>query len=210
MKFFSSPSAFSILATGGRNILKDIAIFVLLVGSYFITSKIGLSLAFGVEQVTAVWPPTGIALAAILLLGYRVWPAIAVGAFLANITANEPFGTALGITVGNTLEALTGAWLLRRFIFDSSLSRLKDVLLLVFFAAFASTAISATLGVFSLCLGNLQPWENFLQLWLLWWVGDAAGALIVAPLILIWVKHFPKAISARRASEAFLLTFLRL
>src|SRR3989441_13041427 len=81
---------------------------------YLGAAKLGLSLAFVAEQVTIVWPPTGIALAAVLLFGYRVWPGIALGAFLANATAHEPPAVAAGIALGNTLEALAGAWLLHR------------------------------------------------------------------------------------------------
>src|ERR1700731_2790877 len=92
-------------------------------------AKLGLTLAFVAEQVTLVWPPTGIALAALLLFGYRLWPGIALGAFLANATANEPLPVACGIAVGNTLEAVVGAWLLQRLIgFRNPLERLRDVL----------------------------------------------------------------------------------
>src|SRR5262245_28676467 len=113
---------------------------------YFGAAKLGLTMAFVTEQVTAVWPPTGIALAALFLFGYRLWPAIAIGAFLANVTANEPPGTAAGIAVGNTLEALLGAWLLRLFQFDPALGRAQDVLGLVLLAAGTSTMVSATIG----------------------------------------------------------------
>src|SRR5947209_7558709 len=103
-----------------------------LAGVYFGAAKLGLSLAAVAPQVTVVWPPTGIALAAVLLFGVRTWPGIALGAFLANATALEPPLVACGIAVGNTLEALAGAWLLRRLIgFETSLGRLKDVLGLV-------------------------------------------------------------------------------
>src|SRR5262245_37056900 len=78
---------------------------------YFGAAKLGLTMAFVAEQVTAVWPPTGIALAALLLFGYRLWPGIALGAFLVNAAADEPLATAAGIAIGNTLEALVGAWL---------------------------------------------------------------------------------------------------
>src|SRR5262249_9759897 len=108
----------------------------LLAAVYFGAAKLGLTMAFVAEQVTAVWPPTGIALAALLLFGYRLWPGIALGAFLANATAHEPLATAAGIALGNTLEALVGAWLLRRLVkFDPALRRVKDVLSLVVLAA---------------------------------------------------------------------------
>src|SRR6516164_9524232 len=86
----------------------------LLAAVYFGAAKLGLTMAFVAEQVTAVWPPTGISLAALLFFGYRLWPGIALGAFLVNATANEPVGVAAGIAVGNTLEALVGVWMLRR------------------------------------------------------------------------------------------------
>ena len=137
------------------------------------------------EQVSAVWPPTGVALAAILLFGYRVWPGIWLGAFVANATANEPIATAFGIAVGNTLEAISGAWLLRRITgFDNSLERLKDVLGLILLAAGISTTIAATIGVTSLCLGGVHPWSSFGALWSTWWLGDAMGNLVVAPVLL--------------------------
>src|SRR6266481_9862816 len=82
---------------------------------YFIAGKLGLSLAFLHASASPVWPPTGIALAALLLLGYRVWPAIFVGAFLVNATTVGSIATSLGIATGNTVEALCGAWLVNHF-----------------------------------------------------------------------------------------------
>jgi integral membrane sensor domain MASE1 len=167
--------------------LPYLAKILALAAVYFGAAKLGLSMAFVAEQVTPVWPPTGIALAAIVLLGSRVWPGIALGAFLANVTANEPIGTACGTAAGNTLEALVGAWLLNHLVgFDPSLERLIDVLGLAVLATSASTAVSATIGVFSLCLGGVQPWTEVGSLWSVWWLGDAAGALVVTPAILVW------------------------
>ncbi len=162
---------------------------------YFGAAKLGLSLAFVAEQVSAVWPPTGIALAAVLLWGYRVWPGIALGAFLANATANEPIATACGIALGNTLEALVGTWLLRWLVdFDNALERLRDALGLMLLAAGLATMVSATIGVTSLCLGGVNlpalqrtiEWSDFVSLWWVWWLGDAMGALVVAPVLLTW------------------------
>ncbi|HEV8306648.1 MAG TPA: MASE1 domain-containing protein, partial [Methylomirabilota bacterium] len=154
---------------------------------YFGAAKLGLTMAFVAEQVTAVWPPTGIALVAILLFGYRVWPGIWLGAFLANATAHEPLLTAVGIAIGNTLEAVTGAWLLHRVAgFGKSLDRLQDALGLVVLAALGSTTVSATLGSAALVLGGLQPWTAFGRLWWVWWLGDAMGDLVMAPVLLTW------------------------
>jgi two-component system CheB/CheR fusion protein len=155
---------------------------------YFGAAKLGLSMAFLARQVSPVWPPTGIALVAVLLLGPRVWPGIFVGALLINATVDEPLGTATGIAVGNTLEALLGAWLLQRGRpFRSSLEGMRDVLGLVGLAAGLSTTVSATVGVTSLCLGGVEPWSHFGTLWGVWWLGDAMGALVTAPLLLTWL-----------------------
>jgi signal transduction histidine kinase/integral membrane sensor domain MASE1/ActR/RegA family two-component response regulator len=164
---------------------------------YFASAKLGLSMAFVAEQVSPVWPPTGIALAAVLLFGYRVWPAIAIAAFLANWTAHEPIPTAFGIALGNTLEALLAAWLLRRARFDNSLERVRDVIALILLAAALSTMAAATIGVTSLCLGGVElpalrrpiEWSDFTSLWSVWWLGDAMGALVVAPAILTWTTR---------------------
>jgi PAS domain S-box-containing protein len=183
-----------------RYSLSFVAGLLALGGAYFAAAKLGLALAFQAEQVTAVWPPTGIALAAVLLFGYRMWPGIMVGALLANLTANESVLTACGISAGNTLEALAGAWLLRKFIGFRSLDRLKDVLGFVILAGGVSTMLSASIGVTSLCLGGIQPWAAYGSLWWLWWLGDAAGAVLVAPLILSWANQ--ALLRPRRVSEA--------
>jgi PAS domain S-box-containing protein len=163
----------------------------LIAAVYFGAAKLGLTMAFVAEQVTAVWPPTGIALAALLLFGYRLWPGIALGAFLANATANAPLATAMGIALGNTLGALAGAWMLRRPVhFDPALGRVKDVLGLVVLAAGLSTMVSATIGVTSLCLGGVKPWAAYPALWSVWWLGDAMGDLVVAPLLLTWAGWY--------------------
>jgi PAS domain S-box-containing protein len=160
---------------------------LLTAAAYFGAAKLGLSVASLAEQVTLVWPPTGLALAAVVILGPRIWPGIALGAFLANATANEPVLTAAGIAAGNTLEAIAGAWILRRVGFRPTLDRLRDVLVL-FGVALGSTIVSATVGVISLGLGAVQPWTHFRALWFAWWIGDAMGDLVVAPLLLVWTS----------------------
>ncbi len=167
---------------------------------YYAAAKLGLSMAFIADQVTAVWPPTGIALAAVLVLGPRVWPGILLGAFLANATAAEPLATAAGIAIGNTLEALVGAALLRQVGFRRSLERPRDVVALALLSATLSTAVSATIGTVSLCVGRVQPWSAWGALWWVWWVGDALGALVMAPLLLVWSA--PPVIVGRRRRTA--------
>ena len=153
--------------------------------AYFLAARLGLSLAFTADQVSAVWPPTGIALAALLLLGRQYWPAVTVGAFAANVSTGAPLLAAGFIAAGNTLEAWVGAMLLHRI--DPTLRRTKDVLALVAFSAVLSTTLSATIGVVSLCLTGVESWDEFVTLWRIWWVGDATGSLLVAPLVLTWV-----------------------
>src|SRR5215210_586852 len=112
--------------------LKYLAQLAIVCAAYFGSAKAGLEFAFANESVTSVWPPTGLALAAILIWGYRMWPAVMVGAFLANITTAGPVLADLGIATGNTLEAVIGALLLRRVAdFDDSLQRVTDVFALV-------------------------------------------------------------------------------
>src|SRR5205823_5121553 len=120
-----------------------------------------------------------------LLLGWRIWPGIFVGAFLANITTQEPVGVAWAIATGNTLEALAGAALLRRAGCHPSLDRVRDVLWLLAAAA-VCTPVSATIGVCALCLGRVHPWSSYGSLWSIWWLGDAMGALVMAPVPLTW------------------------
>ena len=159
---------------------------------YYAAAKFGLALAYENSSVTAVWPPTGIALAALLLGGYRLWPGVALGAFLANAWTDVPLLTALGITVGNTLEAVVGAYLLRRMAdFRPALERVRDVVALAALAAIASTLISATIGVASLWLGANLPGGEVASAWRTWWLGDLGGDLIVAPVILVAATHFP-------------------
>ena len=153
---------------------------------YFIAGKLSLHLAFLHKSASPVWPPAGIALAALLVLGFRVWPAIFVGAFLVNLTTVGNVLTSLGIASGNTLEAICGAWLVNRFaggtrVFDRPQDVFKFAL-----AAIVSTPLAPTFGVSSLALGGFAQWSNYWPIWLTWWLGDAAGALVIAPLLLLW------------------------
>jgi integral membrane sensor domain MASE1 len=167
--------------------MRHLSVIVAIAAIYFLAAKFGLSLAFGPKAISVVWPPTGIALAALLLCGNRVWPAITLGAFLVNLlTPDESIATAVTIAAGNTLEACLGAFLLRRVDFRSSLTRLRDVFALIGLAAVLSTAVSATVGAMALSglLPDLHPWSQLPRNWFLWWVGDAMGNLLVAPVLL--------------------------
>jgi signal transduction histidine kinase len=176
------------LGSSFRSSARYASLLLGLASVYFGAAKLGFTMAFVAEQVTIVWPPTGIALAAVLQLGYRVWPAIWLGAFLANVTANEPVVAAGGVAIGNTLEALAGVWLLRRVVGPTwDPERLKHVVGLIVLAALGSTTVSATIGTTSLVLGAVQPWRAFRDIWWVWWAGDAISNIIIAPLLLAWV-----------------------
>ena len=160
-------------------------------GAYVLCAKLGFSLAFGVKQVTAVWPPTGIAVAALVLGGYRLWPGVFAGAFIANVfvanaSQQEPLYTAALIAAGNTLGPLAAAYFLRLCQFDRAFSRVRDVVVFVAFASIVAMAITATNGTAQLALAHIIPWRAYTPTWALWWAGDAMGVLLVAPLILTW------------------------
>lgn len=165
----------------------NLAVMLLLAAVYFAAGKLGLMLAFVHPSSTPVWAPAGIALAAFLLFGYRVWPAIAVAAFFVNLTTAGSVLTSLAIAAGNTLEGLAGAWLVRRFARGArAFERAQDIFKFAVLAGMLSTTISATLGVTSLCLGGYASWLNFDRIWITWWMGDAVGDLVVAPLVVLF------------------------
>jgi PAS domain S-box-containing protein len=162
-----------------------LAIGVCVVATYVAAAEIGFRAAFIAEQVTTVWAPTGIAVASLLIWGPRLWPAIWLGAFAVNATTSAPLWTALIVASGNTLEAVAATWALRRIpLFDFSFRRVADVLTFIGVAAIACTTVSATVGTVTLCAAGVQSWQRFGAVWFEWWLGDALGALVVAPAIL--------------------------
>ena len=170
---------------------------------YFVAAKLGLSLAFVNPSATAVWPPTGIALAAFLILGARVWPAIFLSAFAANVTTAGSIVTSLGIAAGNTVEGLLGAFLVERFAAGrQAFARPRNTFRFALLAAGLSTVVSATIGVASLALGGFARWGEFWHIWLTWWLGDGAGSLVVAPAVLLWAESPRIEWTRRQAVEA--------
>jgi diguanylate cyclase (GGDEF)-like protein/PAS domain S-box-containing protein len=163
-----------------RDDLVRIAVLVLL---YWATAKIGLYFS-SIATISLIWPPAGISLAALLIFGYRLWPAVAIGACLAEMGSGVSLNVALGMTAGNTLEALLGAWLLNRAGFSLALEDPKDVLRLVMLGAGVSPLISALFGVSSLVIGGVTPLGVSPQALLSWWGGDALSILVVTPLLL--------------------------
>ena len=158
---------------------------------YFLAGKLGLSLAFVHPCSTAVWPPSGIALAAFLILGYRVWPGVALGAFLVNVTTAGSIWTSIAIAVGNTLEGVAGAYLVSRFANGARcFERVQDTLKFAFLGGLACTTISSTIGVSALALGGFARWVDYKPIWFTWWLGDAAGILVLGSLLLLWSSDY--------------------
>jgi diguanylate cyclase (GGDEF)-like protein len=169
------------------DVLKNVATVAGLAVVYFVAGKLGLQLAYVHASATAVWPCTGIAVAALLVFGYRVWPGILLGAFLVNLTTAGSVETSIGIAIGNTLEGLAGCYLVSRFASGkAAFARAQDIFKFALLAGMAATTVSATIGVTSLVIGGFADWAVFGSIWCTWWLGDAVGAVIVAPLLLLW------------------------
>ena len=169
---------------------RDLPLLGALAGVYFVAGKLGLKLALVNASASAVWPCTGITLAAFLILGYRVWPFILTGAFLVNLTTAGSVATSVGIAVGNTLEGVVGCYLVTRFAGGQhAFERAHDVFKFGFLAGMVSTTVSATIGVTSLALGGFAEWAMYGPIWCTWWLGDAVGAVVVTPLALLWREN---------------------
>jgi len=170
-----------------RNQLPPLGLSLLVAIVYFAGAELGLSLATLHQNVTPVWPPTGIAIAALLIFGPRVWPGVFAGALAANLALNLPVASDIGIATGNTLEAILAWYLLQRSKrWDRSFESVRDVMTFIVYAAVLAPLVSATIGSLSVCFGDARQWSNFAWLWLTWWMGDGFGALIVSPLLLSW------------------------
>jgi PAS domain S-box-containing protein len=175
---------------------------------YYGAAKVGLQLAYLNGAVTALWPPVGVGIAALVLYGLRLWPGIVIGDLLAG-DYSTPLGTVIGQTVGNTLEVLVAALLLRRLVGDRpSLERVREVFALVGCVVVA-TPISAIFGTTSLRLGDVISSDEFGEVWRTWWLSDLSGALVVAPFILAWASRGLSRLARRDLLEgAALLTVL--
>lgn len=183
-----------------------IAALVAIAALYFLAARYGLRLAFAQPNTTVIWPPAGLALVGFLVFGRQIWPAILVGAFFANLTVAGHLITALAIALGNTLEGLTGAYLVNRFANGlRAMNRAQDVFRLAVFAALLSTTVSATIGVTSLTLDGFARWQDYGQIWFTWWLGDASNDLLVVPALLAWMSSSHVRWKRGQAAEAVIL-----
>ena len=183
--------------------VRGLALLASLAGIYFLAGKLGLSLAFVNVSATSVWPPSGIALAALLAFGYGVWPGVLIGAFLVNLATAGTVATSLAIAVGNTLEGVLGAYLVNRCAGGhNAFHRSENVFRFAILAGALATMVSATVGVTTLQLGGLARWSNYGAIWLTWWLGDAGGVIVLAPVLLLWSRRQLLRWTPVRLSEA--------
>jgi signal transduction histidine kinase len=175
---------------------------------YVAAARLGLAFDAVSGFATLVWPASGISLAVLMLLGLRFWPGIFIGAVVANLLVHAPIAVALGIGVGNTIEAIAGTFLLRRSPrFSRTLETVNTAVALIVLAAVVSTLISATVGVASLYLGHVIPGAKVQPTWRAWWIGDMVGVLLVGPVILVWTgnrrvrfrRHWPEVVALSAA-----------
>jgi signal transduction histidine kinase len=175
---------------------------VVLMAAYFVAGKLGLSLAVVNDSASAVWPPAGLAIGAFILLGPRVWPAVAIGAFLVNYTTSQLVAPSLLIALGNTLEALAGWWLVNRFAHgDEAFERPYRTLRFALFGGALAPVIAATLGTVALWFSDQAAAADTTAVWVTWWLGDAVGILLVTPVLVIWARPPKKRWSLSRVTE---------
>lgn len=182
-----------------------------LAGAYVATGALGLTLALPPGYVTAVWPPSGIALAALLLWGPRMWPGIWLGSFLVNVVVSvasegpgiNPTGLAVAFSIatGSTLQALVGAFLQRRFLGVDRIFESGETILSFGLIATTSCLLAPTWGVTTLSLAGLVNDASNVYVWRTWWLGDAAGVLVIAPVLLKWRKLLNDRLSPWRRVE---------
>ena len=192
-----------------RAAIRYIVALPLVAGAYFVFAKLGLMFALVNPSASPIWPPTGIALAAVMLGGVRMWPAILAGAFAANATTAGTYETSAVIALGNTLEALVGGYLIGRWSGGANtFTTPAQVAKFALVTAGPATIISASIGVSTLCLAGLAKWAAFSPIWITWWLGDAAGALVVTPVIVLWAQSQRK--SFTRAELVSIIAVLAL
>ena len=164
---------------------------VMLTAVYFMGGLLGKQASFLSGSIALVWPPSGIALAAILLFGYRFWPGVALGAVLFSLIDGVPFGFfTLGTAIGNTIGSVVCAFLLNRFVqFDPAMERTRDVTGYIGLACFLGTTVNATFNVVSLVYAGQETWDSLFPTVLEWWVPNALAGLVVAPFLVAWASR---------------------
>ncbi len=193
-----------------KKVLTYIVGVIVLAFVYHFAAELGLLMAHVQPNTSPVWPPTGIAIAALLLFGRKYWPGIAIGVMLATVLKDNPINVSLGLAVGNTLEALVVSYLITRFLqFHNSMDRIQDVIGFTILCA-VSTTISASIGVVTLLITGSDIRPVLWTVWYTWWIGDFLGALVVAPFLLIWFSNWPYRWNRKKLLEAGVVLVLLL
>ena len=170
--------------------LTDALVIMALALVYFLAGETGLRFAMANGTATAVWPCTGIALAALLIFGYRVVPGIFLGALFTALTTPDSLATALGVATGSALEAVLGCYLVTRFASGKQVfERAQDIFKFALIAGILAPAVSASIGVSSTFLGGFVDRSSYASVWCTWLLGDGAGAILVTPLLLLWFQN---------------------
>jgi PAS domain S-box-containing protein len=190
---------------GPASPLRLLAQIALLALAYFLAARLGLLFAIPPGNASSVWPPSGLALAAIVLMGYRVWPGVLLGAWAAASLTSVSVPVALVIAIGNTLQAVAGAWAFKRWGDPAGVFRSARHAWLFALIAFGVSAPTAATGVLAVVLAGYAPWSGFQPNWLTWWLGDAAGILTVAPLVLAWGRTDARRPKLRNRAEAWVM-----
>jgi len=177
---------------------------------YVVTGKLGLLLALVNPSATAVWAPAGIALAAFIILGYRIWPVILSAAFVVNFTTSGAVWMSLAIACGNTVEGLIGSYLIHRFAGGGEAFKSAErIFRFVAIAAIGAAPISATCGVTSLAISGSAQWVDFGYIWMTWWLGNLTGDLVIVPFVVLWcTSRDPRPHWTKMLESAGLLVFL--
>jgi integral membrane sensor domain MASE1 len=200
------------------HLTKRLVDLLVMAASYYLAGRLGLMLAIPPGYATAVWPASGVALAGTLQFGYRVWPGTVLGSFLINVwtsfdtTSVASIATSIllatSIGIGASLQAVAGAFLVRRFVgYQTPLVAGLDVIKFLVLGGPVSCLVSCTIGVTSLVVAGLVEWGDYPFHWWTWWMGDTIGAITFAPLILIWMARSAR-VSLRRQISVSVPLFL--
>ncbi len=190
----------------GKPSFTDLILVLLLSVAYVLTAKFGLLLATINNNASPVWPATGLAIAAVFIFGNRAWPAIFIGAFAANAMTASPLLAAGLIAIGNTLEAVVGALIIRRLMKDKTHFEHQSESFAIILAAVLASTVSATIGVSSLAITNVLPWSSAGQVWITWWLGDFLGALVFTPVLIATWRGWKARHQGTRTLNSNLLT----
>src|SRR5262245_341572 len=184
-------------------------VVVVLALAYILAAKVGLAFTSLKPGASVVWPPTGIAFAALLIFGRRVWPGVFIGALIVGLTTLASWPAAVGCAAGSTIEAVVGAWLVERFAHGCHAFQTPDgVFGYAVLAGLVATVIGATIGVASLVAGHQIDPASVGRVWLTWWMGDVTGALIIGPPIVMLSQPLDLRWDSRRMLKAVVLTII--